>query len=114
AGVDRAGLPECVIRDAGPLPKDYRERTNYGRLPVHDELREASMRWCTQAPRPDPGTVLTIRWPNMPGPSDVAICTGATIIHAYRKSTGVVEHSYRGRWVRWTTAAWRVPGVMYE
>lgn len=114
AGVDCAGLPECVLREAGLLPAEYRERANYGRMPVHGELLAAFQRWCEPAPGPEAGTVLTIRWPRMPGPSHVAICTGPTIIHAYRENTGVVEHGYRGRWIDWTTACWRVPGVRYE
>jgi cell wall-associated NlpC family hydrolase len=113
AGVDCAGLPEAILREAGVLPDDYRVPANYGRLPVRDELLAVIEHWCRRVAVPAAGTVLSIRWPKMPGPSHVAICTGVTIIHAYRASSGVVEHSYRGRWVNWTTGVWQVPGVQY-
>ena len=113
AGVDCAGLPECVLREASLLPAGYRVPANYGRLPVRDELLDVIRRWCVPAPASTAGALVTIRWPNMPGPSHIGICAGNTIIHAYRESSGVVEHSYRGRWVRWTTGTWRVPGVRY-
>lgn len=114
AGVDCAGLIECVLRQAGALPESYNAPKNYSRLPLGDHLMDTVERWCTRVDKPLPGTAVTIRWPQMSGSSHIAICTGPTLIHAYRKSSGVVEQSYRQPWLRLTTGTWRLPGVTYE
>jgi cell wall-associated NlpC family hydrolase len=111
-GVDCIGLPESVLREAGELPADYRERTDYGRRPTA-ELEAGLARWCTPIEAPIPGALLAIHWPRHGGVSHVAIFTGSTLIHAYLDH-GVCEHPYRGQWVQWTASSWRMPGVLYE
>lgn len=128
-GVDCAGLPECVLAELGALPKGYRASRNYGRLPT-SELDETLHQWCRlvwrrtspdESPQVMPGYLIRIRYPKQERPSHLAICTGPTIIHAYRaerrrgpRGCGVMEHAYRTRWLDLTVDAWQAPGVLYE
>jgi hypothetical protein len=85
---------------------------NYGRRP-NGQLLPSIERYCVKAPRALPGTMLAIRWPFARQEQHVALCAGATIIHAYQDHAGVVEHGYVGPWVARTVSAWFLPGVDY-
>lgn len=112
AGVDCAGFLVELMRAAGELPSDYAEPANYSRHPQR-ELFEIVRRYCTQATTraPFPGALILIRWLPQSCPSHVGLCTGETMIHCYQRAGGVVEHGYRGPWVRLTHSLWRMPGV---
>lgn len=130
-GVDCAGLPECVLAELSALPETYRTRQNYGRRPT-GELTETLERWCERVwvrahprdvPPAAPGLLVRMRFPGTEEGAHLAICTGPTIIHAYRperrrgpraERSGVVEHNYRTRWLDLTVSLWRAPGVRYE
>lgn len=111
SGIDCLGLPIVVLQQLGVLPPRF-EITNYGRLPS-EALAAGITRYCTPAPKAAiPGTLIAIAWAKLA--SHVAICTGPTLIHAYERIGGVVEHGYRSRWLTMTHSAWRLPGVVYD
>jgi cell wall-associated NlpC family hydrolase len=112
AGVDCIGLFEALLREAGALPAGFNEPTNYGRRPS-GRLEAALTRWCMPTAQLEPGVLLGIAWPQVKGTSHVALLTGENMIHAYASIGRVCEHGYRGRWVRWTVGAWRLPAVTY-
>jgi cell wall-associated NlpC family hydrolase len=109
-GVDCVGLPIVVGQALGLLPATF-EVANYGRLPT-PELIARLARYCTPLAAAVPGCLITIAWTKVA--AHVAVCTGPTLIHAYESVGRVVEHGYRGRWVRMTHSAWALPGVCYE
>ena len=105
-GVDCIGLVIVTLQAVGRLPPDF-ERTDYGRIPNRDELQQKIAAYCTRLEHPEPGCMLTLRWNRLAG--HTALYTGETIIHAYQRIGYVVEHGYRGPWIRRTDAAWRLP-----
>jgi hypothetical protein len=84
------------------------EITNYGRLPSL-ELVERLKSHCQPIPAAVPGSLIVIAWTKIA--AHVAICTGDTMIHAYESVGRVVEHGYRGRWIRLTHSTWALPGL---
>lgn len=108
-GVDCVGLPIVILQQLGVLPARF-EVPAYGRLPSA-ELIERLMAHCVRLPAPVPGTLVAVAWTKTA--AHVAICTGDTLIHAYESVGRVVEHGYRGRWIRLTHSAWALPGVSY-
>ncbi len=109
-GIDCIGLPIVVGQRLGLLPSRF-EITNYGRLPSAD-LLERLMAHCVRLPQAVPGSLVAIAWTKTA--AHVALCTGPTLIHSYESVGCVVEHGYRGRWIRLTHSAWALPGVRYE
>lgn len=110
AGIDCVGLPIVVGRALGIFPPEF-DTATYGRLPTGDligRVRET----CRELPHAMPGSLVVIAW--VKNAAHVAICTGETLIHSYESVGGVVEHGYRGRWIRLTHSAWALPGVIYE
>lgn len=114
-GVDCAGFLVELMRAAGELPSDYTEPANYGRQPQR-ELFDIVQRYCKPAGTrvQFPGALVLVRWLPQSPPSHVGLCTGETMIHCYQRAGGVVEHGYRGPWLRVTHSLWRMPGVRYE
>jgi cell wall-associated NlpC family hydrolase len=110
SGVDCVGLPIAVLQELGLLPPRF-EISNYGRTPSGElvERLQAHSKPMVQAV---PGALIVIAWTKVA--AHVAICTGGTMIHAYERIGTVVEHGYRGRWVRMTHSVWALPGVLYE
>lgn len=109
-GIDCVGLPIVVGQSLGLLDQQF-DAATYGRLPS-GELVERVKAHCRPLTAATPGALLVIAWTKVA--AHVAICTGPTIIHAYEAVGRVVEHSYRGRWIRMTHSAWALPGVAYE
>lgn len=114
AGVDCAGFIVEMMKACGELPSNYHEPANYGRSPS-GHLIEIVRKYCTVAPPPAFAAALVlIKWSFDRVPSHVGICTGETLIHSYAGERAVIEHGYRGRWLRLTHSLWRLPGVRYE
>lgn len=110
-GVDCGGFIEVILRGFDLLPDHYRAPRAYRRTPSSELLRVTAS-YLEPAPKVEAGLLVLIRWPMEKEPSHMAFCTGENLIHSYRKQ--VVEHGYRGIWVRDTHSLWRVPGVSYE
>ena len=109
SGIDCVGLPIVVGQSLGLFDQRL-DIANYGRLPT-GELVERLREHCQPIPRAVPGALVVIAWTKIA--AHVAICTGETLIHAYESVGRVVEHGYRGRWIRMTHSAWALPGVEY-
>jgi cell wall-associated NlpC family hydrolase len=112
-GVDCAGLVIGVLRECNALPRDFQDVPAYGRAP-QAVLAELVTALTVQADAPAPGVIVLIRWPGERFASHVGLCTGANLVHAYMRARRVVEHGYRGPWVRDTAALRAVPGVALE
>lgn len=110
-GVDCVGLVIAVCRNCGLVTPDFDTGT-YGRLPANDMLRSSIAEHCEPLSSPRPGCLLVIRWSRQA--SHVALCLGETMVHAYERIGTVVEHGYRGRWLRMTDSAWTLPGLGHE
>lgn len=108
-GIDCVGLPIVVGQSLGLFSPHF-EVATYGRLPS-GELVERVQAHCRPLAAPVAGALLVIAWTKVA--AHVAIFTGQTMIHAYESVGRVVEHGYRGRWIRLTHSAWALPGVEY-
>ena len=110
SGIDCVGLPIVVGRALGHIPPAF-DTAVYGRLPT-GELVDRVKAHCRPIAAAVPGSLIVIAWTRLA--AHVAICAGETMIHAYESVGRVVEHGYRGRWIRLTHSAWALPGVAYE
>lgn len=110
-GVDCGGFIEVILRELGLLPPDYVPPRAYKRNPSAQLLATMS-NYFTQTQNVEPGLLVLMMWPMEKDPSHVGFCCGDTLIHSFRKK--VIEHGYRGIWVRDTHSRWRIPGVRYE
>ena len=111
AGVDCIGLVICVAQRLELIAANF-ERTDYGRLATRGELSSKITEHCVRLGRPTPGCLLALRWNRET--AHVAIFDGVNIVHAYEGAGRVIEHGYRGRWIKFTDSAWALPGVTYE
>jgi cell wall-associated NlpC family hydrolase len=109
-GIDCVGVPIAVGRTLGLWPHDW-DTATYGRLPTGELIARVAEK-CRRITAPVPGSLIVIAWTKLA--AHTAICTGETMIHAYESVGCVVEHGYRGRWIRMTHSAWALPGVSYE
>lgn len=109
-GVDCIGLVIVAARDAGAIPPDF-DRRVYSRLPHRDELLNHVRENCHQLEVPQPGAMVVIQWTKQA--AHVALVGDGTLVHAYQSVGEVVEHGYRGRWLRMTHSTWKLPGVSY-
>jgi len=109
-GIDCVGLPIVVGKALSLFPDDF-DSGVYGRLPT-GQLAARIGQHCTPLATVKPGTIIVIQW--LVNAAHVAICTGPNMIHAYETLGRVIEHGYRGRWVRITHSVWGIPGVRYE
>lgn len=112
-GVDCAGFIVETLRATNALPPEFEDATAYGRMSSR-ELGDVVRRYCTPIPKPEPGALLLIRWPREHVASHVALFTGENLIHCYATVGKVVEHGYRGMWLKLSESWWRLPGVAYE
>lgn len=119
-GVDCMGLLYVSAKQAGvdltdiPQFRGMPDRMlwNYGRMPSA-QLLEHVRRCCTRIARPVPGCLMFFQFDGASHPQHFALCAGSTIIHANQRVGRVVEHAYRGPWVRWTHSLWLLPGIEY-
>jgi cell wall-associated NlpC family hydrolase len=109
-GIDCVGLVLVVMERLGTINDDLRH-ANYGRLPREELIRKTATH-CTRLDAVEPGALILIRWPGESNPGHSAICTGTGMIHAFATLEKVVEHGYRGAWVKQTHSFWRLPGVI--
>lgn len=109
-GVDCIGLIVALCKRHGLIAPDFSTGV-YGRMPANDMLTSRLAAYCERLERAVPGALLVIRWTREA--SHVALCTGETMIHSYERSGRVVEHGYRGRWIRMTDSVWKLPGLVY-
>ena len=109
-GIDCVGLPIVIGSSLGLVHEAF-DVARYGRTPT-GELIGRLQGYCTRLPAAVPGCLVVIAWTKVA--AHVGLCTGDTLIHAYESVGRVVEHGYRGRWVRMTHSAWALPGVTYE
>ncbi len=116
-GVDCIGAIALAAVNAGLDPEaatGLKDTRDYGRTPS-SELLDKVTRGCIRVHRSEPGLLVLFRFPGEMYPQHFAILTGeGTIVHADAKRGRVVEHGYRGLWLRWTHSLWRIPGVSYE
>lgn len=110
--VDCIGLVIGVGRDLGIFAEGF-DYTDYSRLPHGGVLQREVERHCIPIPLSDksPGCILLMKWKGEP--QHAAIYTGPTIIHSASTFKKVVEHTYSGKWMERTVAAYQLPGVSY-
>lgn len=115
-GVDCIGLVVTACKNAGLDLASYlniSDDHSYGVLPS-PELLERVQRYCTPIEKEIPGCLLFFSFPGDRHPRHFAIYTASgTMIHATSGEGRVVEHGYRGHWLRWTRSKWLLPGVAY-
>ncbi len=116
-GVDCIGAIALAAKNAGLDPEQatgLKDARDYGRAATSELLDKVS-RSCTRVRQCEPGLLVLFRFPQERDPQHFAILTERnTVVHADAKQGRVVEHGYRGLWVRWTHSLWRIPGVMYD
>lgn len=110
-GLDCIGLIIYVCERVGVLPEEF-ERNDYGRLATQ-ELVDKTQLYCRCVDQPAPGVLVLIKWPGEKRAGHAALCTGENLIHCDRNHGRVVEHGYRGLWVKQTASLWHLPGVSY-
>jgi cell wall-associated NlpC family hydrolase len=112
AGVDCVGLIIGIARELD-LPTGGIDRANYSRTPDGTLESEVAARGIA-TDEPVAGSVVVIRFNRTA--QHVALCTGPTLVHAAESIKGgrVVEHGFRGRWLRMVVSCWKLPGVSYE
>lgn len=60
-----------------------------------------------------PGSLILFKFPKAEHASHAAIYTGDSMIHAHEPNKQVVEHGYRGPWLKYTNSIWSLPMVTY-
>lgn len=108
-GVDCIGFIILVMQRLDLLPTEFESR-NYGRLP-RAELIDKAAQYCTRVERAEAGCLILIRWPGELFPGHAALFTGVNLLHAYQQAGHVVEHGFRGHWLKRSHSFWRLPGV---
>jgi cell wall-associated NlpC family hydrolase len=116
SGVDCIGFLAATFAALGvdhPAYIGVRDDLNYGRL-ASPEFLKLVERHCRPAPRPAPGVLVMMRYgPNVPPQHCGIIAENGNIIHACARRGQVLEHGYRGAFVRLTHSLWLIPGVRY-
>lgn len=116
-GVDCIGAIALGAKNAGLDPEQATGLTDtrdYARTTTSEMLEKMSQ-VCIRVKRAEPGVLVLFRFPLEKHPQHFAILTKeGSIIHADVKQGRVVEHGYRGQWLKWTHSLWRIPGVTYD
>lgn len=108
-GLDCIGFFLLSSSRVGLLPLDF-ERRDYGRAP-NDALEERLAHHCDRLETAEAGAIVAIKWPGDRRAGHIALCAGENLIHCYSDMGGVVEHGYRGAWLRWTKSIWWPRGL---
>jgi cell wall-associated NlpC family hydrolase len=116
-GVDCIGAIALAAINAGLDPEaatGLKDTRDYGRSATPQLLAMVS-RSCTRVRQAEAGLLILFRFPDERDPQHFAILTDRrTVVHADAKQGRVVEHGYRGLWLKWTHSLWRIPGVAYD
>lgn len=85
---------------------------NYGREP--QALLLTRLTELTHQIPLQPAALVLIQWPKQAFPSHAGIFTGVNLVHCTQENRKVIEHGYRGPWLRRTASVWALPGVTYQ
>lgn len=107
--MDCAGVALQVASRFDLMP-DADLTADYGRLPG-PALVATMRRLCRKIEEPRRGCLILIRWHGTAFAQHMAICAGDTLIHCCGLQKRVIEHGYRGHWIKQTDSAWWIPGV---
>lgn len=111
--VDCWGLLFAVGTEAGVIPAGLVSPANYGRL-SNIQMRAKVAEWCTETDQVDDGILVLIKWPGTNYAGHMGILTHeGNMIHAYSMENKVVEHGFRGPWVKLADSKWALPNVEY-
>lgn len=119
SGVDCIGLVDLACRTAGLNLAEHlgiTDVTNYGMMPT-GELLARVKQYCTKIETEVHGCLLFFSFPGDTSPRHFAVYNKSnhgTMIHAIANHEKVVEHGYRGHWLKWTDSKWLLPGVKYD
>lgn len=111
-GCDCLGFVAGVLGELGSmhwldvLPK------NYSRAASPDV--EIMLAQNTRRIELQPAALIVFRWPGVEFGSHCGIFTGENLIHSFQTEGKVIEHGYRGPWVKRTTSIWALPEVVYR
>jgi cell wall-associated NlpC family hydrolase len=111
-GADCLGFVAGVCAELGSHVPMANLPINYGRSP-QTLLAETLTRLCRQIPL-QPAALILLQWPLTPYGSHAGIYTGENMIHSFQAEGKVVEHGYRGPWVKRTVSIWALPEVIYQ
>lgn len=116
AGTDCGGLIGGVAVAQGVIPASWwadvfdPQFGGYGRLPAQDTLRRICRSFMAQVEGPpEPADVLLMRFKREP--QHLAVCCGATLVHALNGASKVCEHGFTERWRGRVVEVYRMPGV---
>lgn len=106
AGLDCVGLVLVVAKALGALSLDY-DVKGYG-LEPHPQLAE-KLRAALLPSSVREGAVLLLKFAGQP--RHLALCTGGTLIHAYKPRGAVIEHGFDMKWRKRVCGAYTLPGM---
>jgi cell wall-associated NlpC family hydrolase len=112
SGVDCLGFIAALMAELGSTTALENLPLNYSRSPQAQLLSIISA--VTREIELQAAALVVIQWPLAPFPSHAGIYTGANLIHCNAAEGRVVEHGYRGPWVKRTASVWALPMVIYE
>lgn len=110
-GFDCIGMILHVAKPLGLLPRAP-FAADYGRV-GQPELERIVRDHCEELTTgaAAPGAMVLIQWPGAKFAQHCALSTGETLIHCCGIMGKVVEHGYRGPWLKRTKSLWWIPGV---
>lgn len=111
-GTDCAGVA-LMVANRHDLMREADPAADYGMLP-QPLLVSTMLRICRRIEGPRRGCIVLIRWHGTAFAQHIAICAGETLIHCCGMHKRVIEHGYRGQWLRQTDSSWWIPGVAFE
>lgn len=113
-GVDCWGLLWAVGEELGILPDGLVVPADYGRT-VTVDMRARMAEHCVETERAEDGVIALMRWPSAREPAHMGICTtNGNLIHSYSIGAKVVEHGFRGPFLKMCDSLWRLPGVAFS
>lgn len=110
-GCDCLGFIAACMAELNSWTLLYNLPNDYARNPqslLIDGLKQLSHEIPLQ-----PAALILFQFPKTDHPSHAAIYTGESMIHAHQPNGKVVEHGYRGLWLKHTKSIWAIPMVTY-
>jgi cell wall-associated NlpC family hydrolase len=111
-GADCLGFISAMLAELNSLTFIQHLPGNYARMPQRLLLQKLTA-LCRQIPL-QPGALVLFQWPLTEFPSHAGVFTGENLIHSYQTEGKVIEHGYRGPWVKRTASIWALPEVVYQ